>query len=236
VARQGIGLNKFTDQNGVKYEFTPSPDEVTQPGTPFSAEWMNEMEEQLEKAAVLSGGAVEGNFPVFNALGELINSGKGPDILQYVSDSMFQTIGGKKAPIASIEAGSYIGTGTPPTLTFSFEPKIVFILASGVNTSVSENNSRAYHAGLCILLPEWSYKNTIFSPYPSASGTGGIYNESVGTMRSVTFENNTVTWAQHEIETKPSDSSGATYDASKSYYAVAGFCYSGANYYYVGIA
>ena len=53
VARQGVGLNKFTDQNGVKYEFTPSPDEVTQPGTPFSAEWMNEMEAGIASAGII---------------------------------------------------------------------------------------------------------------------------------------------------------------------------------------
>lgn len=132
VARQGVGLNKFTDQNGVKYEFTPSPDEVTQPGTPFSAEWMNEMEEQLEKAAVLSGGAVEGNFPVFNALGELINSGKGPDILQYVNGA-FSTLGGTSVDVgnAKIEAGSYIGTGTTTqSLSIPFEPKLLFVGSS----------------------------------------------------------------------------------------------------------
>lgn len=55
VARQGVGLNKFTDQNGVKYEFTPSPDEVTQPGTPFSAEWMNEMEAGIASAGIIYG-------------------------------------------------------------------------------------------------------------------------------------------------------------------------------------
>lgn len=55
VARQGIGLNKFTDQNGNRYEFTPSPDEVTQPGTPFSAEWMNEMEAGIASAGIIYG-------------------------------------------------------------------------------------------------------------------------------------------------------------------------------------
>ncbi len=119
VARQGVGLNKFTDQNGNRYEFTPSPDEVTQPGTPFSAEWMNEMEEQLAKAAVLSGGAVEGNFPVFNALGELINSGKGSmsfvpqnnNIVQII-DGIFSTLDGNSLNLCKIAVGSYIGDGT----------------------------------------------------------------------------------------------------------------------------
>lgn len=43
--RLGVGLNKFTDQDGNTYEFTPTPDSVTQVGTPFSADWMNELEQ-----------------------------------------------------------------------------------------------------------------------------------------------------------------------------------------------
>lgn len=51
-ARTGTGLNKFRDQNGNIYEFEAAPDEVTQPGTPFSAEWMNEMEEGIAAAGI----------------------------------------------------------------------------------------------------------------------------------------------------------------------------------------
>lgn len=35
---------RFNDQNGNIYNFTPSPGTVTQPGTAFSAEWMNHIE------------------------------------------------------------------------------------------------------------------------------------------------------------------------------------------------
>lgn len=51
-ARQGTGLNKFRDQDGKLYEFTSAPDSVTQPGTPFSADWMNEMEEGIAAAGI----------------------------------------------------------------------------------------------------------------------------------------------------------------------------------------
>lgn len=51
-ARTGTGLNKFRDQNGNIYEFEAAPDEVTQPGTPFSADWMNEMEEGIAAAGI----------------------------------------------------------------------------------------------------------------------------------------------------------------------------------------
>lgn len=160
VARQGVGLNKFIDQNGNRYEFTPSPDEVTQPGTPFSAEWMNEMEEQLAKAAVLSGEAVEGNFPVFNALGELINSGKGPNILQYVSDSMFQTIGGVEVPNFKIHSGIYTGDGTGQMLTdinafkqnarqimLGFTPSVLWIASSGASAILNYRQGSAAASG-----------------------------------------------------------------------------------------
>lgn len=51
-ARLGTGLNKFRDQDGKLYEFTSAPDSVTEPGTPFSADWMNEMEEGIAAAGI----------------------------------------------------------------------------------------------------------------------------------------------------------------------------------------
>lgn len=51
-ARLGTGLNKFRDQDGKLYEFTSAPDSVSQPGTPFSADWMNEMEEGIAAAGI----------------------------------------------------------------------------------------------------------------------------------------------------------------------------------------
>lgn len=46
-ARQGTGLNRFQDQNGDFWEFTAAPAEITQAGTPFSADWMNHIEQEL---------------------------------------------------------------------------------------------------------------------------------------------------------------------------------------------
>ena len=59
--RTGTGLNKFTDQNGNEYEFTPTPDEITQQGTPFSAAWMNHIEQGIKDNS--------DNFPVSIANG-----------------------------------------------------------------------------------------------------------------------------------------------------------------------
>lgn len=52
-ARTGTGLNKYRDQDGKLYEFSSAPDEVTQPGTPFSAQWMNEMEDGIASAGAV---------------------------------------------------------------------------------------------------------------------------------------------------------------------------------------
>lgn len=46
--RLGTGLNKFSDQNGNTYEFTSTPDSVTQAGTPFNTPAMNNIENELD--------------------------------------------------------------------------------------------------------------------------------------------------------------------------------------------
>lgn len=48
--RKGTGLNRFQDQNGNIYNFTSIPTEVIQQGTPFSAKWMNHLEQGVAAA------------------------------------------------------------------------------------------------------------------------------------------------------------------------------------------
>lgn len=50
IARQGTDLNKFVDQNGNYYVFTPAPGNVVSEGTPFSADWMNHIEQGIAGA------------------------------------------------------------------------------------------------------------------------------------------------------------------------------------------
>lgn len=45
--RIGTGLNNFTDQNGNELTLTPNPTSITQAGTPFTAEWMNHIEQGI---------------------------------------------------------------------------------------------------------------------------------------------------------------------------------------------
>lgn len=49
-ARQGTGLNRYQDQNGAYITLTSAPNEITQEGTPFSAEWMNHLEQGTQNA------------------------------------------------------------------------------------------------------------------------------------------------------------------------------------------
>ncbi|MHB1152103.1 MAG: hypothetical protein ACYCWE_09600 [Eubacteriales bacterium] len=50
LQRLGVKLNRFKDQNNVQYEFTADPESVSQAGTPFSAAWMNEIEDGIYNA------------------------------------------------------------------------------------------------------------------------------------------------------------------------------------------
>ena len=50
-ARTGTNLNRILDQNGNELILTPAPREVLQQGTPFSVDWMNNMEEGIESVS-----------------------------------------------------------------------------------------------------------------------------------------------------------------------------------------
>ena len=55
-AREGEGLSIYTDTNtGSVLNLQSTPTSVTQAGTPFSAEWMNEMEQGIEGASTAEG-------------------------------------------------------------------------------------------------------------------------------------------------------------------------------------
>lgn len=62
-ARVGTGLNRFVDQNGNYLYLTPSPESVEETGTPFSAEWMNNIENGIHQLDTLFG-----NFSRVNSI------------------------------------------------------------------------------------------------------------------------------------------------------------------------
>lgn len=51
IARTGTNLNRFLDQNDNELILTPAPSEIHQQGTPFSADWMNNLEDGVEAAS-----------------------------------------------------------------------------------------------------------------------------------------------------------------------------------------
>lgn len=55
-ARLGAGLNKFLNSGTLQnLILTPSPDSITQEGTPFNVDWMNELEQGVADVSVLLG-------------------------------------------------------------------------------------------------------------------------------------------------------------------------------------
>ena len=114
-ARQGSGLNRFQDQNGTLYEFTAAPAEVTQPGTPFSADWMNHLEQGV--AAAQSGAdALEASRGQPDGLATLDSAGK-------LTTGQFPDP--NDVGVYNLEAGEAIPSGadlndyvTPGTYTF----------------------------------------------------------------------------------------------------------------------
>lgn len=62
LPRIGTGLNKFTDQNGNEWTLTSAPTEVQQAGTPFTADWMNHIEDGIYNAAARADISSNPNF------------------------------------------------------------------------------------------------------------------------------------------------------------------------------
>lgn len=124
--RTGTGLNKFTDQNGNEYEFTPTPDEITQQGTPFSAAWMNHIEQGIKDNS--------DNFPV-----SITNGGTGATIAATARENL----GVAGALISPVKNDFY--TLTPPDGSFVTSLRAPFrgLLPynSGGNGSLGDNDN-----------------------------------------------------------------------------------------------
>ena len=154
LPRLGQGLNKFTDQTtGQVLTLNSTPDSITQEGTPFSAARMNALEqglgnvfnkpEQLTAAVAALFGFPASAVPndIFNLLSAAALYKESP------STGLYDVLGNLllSLPGVQIETGSYVGTGTygssnPNSLTFGFEIKFVWIVA----TLKSDNDYFSY--------------------------------------------------------------------------------------------
>ena len=83
-ARQGTNLNKFTksQETGVSVILTNTPDEISEPGTPFSADNMNNIEQGIADAH----GAVANAHAAI--AGHMASSGAHADIVQSLTDTI----------------------------------------------------------------------------------------------------------------------------------------------------
>lgn len=105
---------------------------------------------------------------------------------EYTTAGDFSDLWGNDIPTVKIETGSYTGTGTygadnPNTLTFSFEPQIVFILSVGISSSVDFlcmvngaywGTMNSYSTGLTSVTGSYSL-------IPTFSGTGVEFYSTV---------------------------------------------------------
>lgn len=133
------------------------------------------------------------------------------DVLKYVSNGLFRTVGGVYVDVGNTksEIGSYIGTGTPPTLTFSFPPKAVVITTSGVLTRASMSYDTPYNNLVSAGLETYSFQAIILPNNISlvtGGGTPKIFNEAQNGPYAVfmpapfsynmaDITGNTLTWA-----------------------------------------
>ena len=113
IARTGANLNKFTDQNGNEYVFTPAPGNVVTAGTPFSADWMN----NLEQGVAANDTALAGKQDAIVTATALPESGTAlaANTLYEVTDAVgtYQLV----APESGQSHGSFT-TADPFTITF----------------------------------------------------------------------------------------------------------------------
>lgn len=108
VDRVAAGDNKFIDQNGNRYTFTPNPDSVATVGTAFSADWMNHLEQGVARIGkLLWNGTLVVNESI--ALSELedyhlilimLSTGWGVGVV-YTDNGNISFLGSPVAPFAS---------------------------------------------------------------------------------------------------------------------------------------
>lgn len=67
-SRIGEGLNKYTDSiSGKTLQLTPTPDSIIEPGTPFTADWMNNIEQGLVNASAAANTWIASQVTAVNA-------------------------------------------------------------------------------------------------------------------------------------------------------------------------
>lgn len=87
-AREGVGLNKFTDTStGSTLVLTSTPDSITKEGTPFTADRMNHMEDGIANAVAKTGDTMTGNLKVSNTAPGLIVENSDTDYILQIYNS-----------------------------------------------------------------------------------------------------------------------------------------------------
>ncbi len=130
---------------------------------------------------------------------------------EYTNGGDFYDLWGNVIPTVKIATGSYVGTGTygsmnPNTLTFPFEPKVVFIQYSTVN-STYDNIYRA-----TIICSE-----SLFETVHHEINNAGTSSGTRGGTCNLTTHGNTISWYVHWAVSGTGDS-GAQLNSVNSIY------------------
>lgn len=113
---------------------------------------------------------------------------------EYTTGGSITDVFGYDVPICQYEVGSYVGTGTygsgsPNSLTFSFEPKVVLI-TSGATNSMIKPVFNIFINGC-----QYGYGNLFLSSINAGSGTTGTNLNYIGyASSSVVFSNQGISW------------------------------------------
>lgn len=125
LARLGTGLNKYRNAGTVQnLILTQTPDSLEQEGTPFSAGWMNEMEDGIEKAYPISAfnkvvavtaWSADITYTEYPYRASISIPGVTEEMVPNVIFSMSDALSGRFAPIAATyQGGVHIYSASVP--------------------------------------------------------------------------------------------------------------------------
>lgn len=120
-ARQGTGLNRFVDQNKNYWYLTPAPESVVTPGTPFSADWMNHIEQGI--ADIDNSLAEPNGIATLDSSGKLVQMPTAADVGAVTQTVYELTLSDEWEPNSESSACFLIVTGKIATVIARIRPK-----------------------------------------------------------------------------------------------------------------
>ncbi|MBS6475446.1 MAG: hypothetical protein KH354_05635 [Clostridiales bacterium] len=138
-ARQGVGLNKFSDGNGNMLVLTNTPDSITEVGDSFSADNMNDLETRIANG-IADGANIQTSTATINDLTVNITYIKsGSRAIVYIADMVQTGTGGSTITLpAELQGYTYLSGRTAGgygggTVWQTGNPKNIYLIANDTN-------------------------------------------------------------------------------------------------------